>query len=239
MTLGAPITGDIDKTNVSYNVSLQYAMDDDHKFYFTHATGFKSGGFDLRGAGNPATFVFGEEESKNFEIGGKHTFLDGSLRFNWTIFHTEVDDLQVAAVDATSEGIEVDLLWATPVEGLTLSFVGAYTEAEYDRFVGSCYLSQVENGTGCFNVGISQGQRAGVQDLAGETLPIAPEWTFVLGGEYTMPAGSTMELSASAKYIYIGEQFMSIERDPSGFQNSTERVDASLVLSGNTSGDQH
>jgi outer membrane receptor protein involved in Fe transport len=247
LTPGGPITGDISKTNVSYNVSLQYALDDDHKFYFTHATGFKSGGFDLRGAGNPANFIFDEEESTSFEFGGKHTFLDDTLRFNWTLYHTEVDDLQVsandpvliqqvvAAADATSEGIELDVLWATPLEGLTLSFVGAYTDSEYDKFIGSCYLGQVQTGTGCFNVGVSAGQLSGVQDLKGERLPLAPEWSYVVGGEYTIPVGN-MELTASTKYIYQSSQFMSIERDPLGFQGSRERVDASLILSGNSSG---
>jgi iron complex outermembrane recepter protein len=248
LTPGAPITGAISETNVSYNVSLQYAFDDNHKFYFTHATGFKSGGFDLRGGGDPSTFIFGEEESKNFEFGGRHTLFDDTLRFNWTIYHTEVDDLQVSAndpvvitqivsaADVTSEGVELDLLWATPLEGLTLNFVGSYADAEYDRFIGSCYLGQVETGTGCFNVFVSQGQRTGVQDLKGKQLPVAPEWSFVIGGDYTVPVGN-MELTASAKYIYIDEQYMSIERDPLGFQKSRERVDASLVLSGNSSGD--
>ncbi len=242
MTPGAPITGNIDDTNVSYNVALQYSVDDDTKFYLSTATGFKSGGFDLRGAGNPASFIFPEEESTNFELGGRHLLADGSLRLNWTLYHTEVDDLQVsandpvliqqivAAADATSEGVEVDLLWATPVDGLTLNLVTAYTKAEYDRFIGSCYLSQVENGTGCTNVTIGAGQRVGLQDLAGEQLPVAPEWSSVFGIDYTTEVGNNMDLTFTAKYLYSGEQFMSIERDPSGFQDATNRIDASLIL---------
>ncbi len=248
MTPGAPITGEISDTNVSYNVSIQYALNDNNKFYFTTATGFKSGGFDLRGAGNPANFVFGKEDSTNYEVGGRHTFFDNSLRFNWTLYHTEVDNLQVsandpvliqqivAAADATSKGVELDVLWATPIPGLSLSFVGAYTDADYDEFLGSCYLGQVETGTGCFNVGVSAGQRSGVQDLKGKQLPLAPDYSFVVGGDYSIPVGGNMELTASAKYIYIDSEFTSIERDPLGYQDSTERVDASLVLSGNTSG---
>jgi outer membrane receptor protein involved in Fe transport len=250
MTPGAPITGAIDDTNFSYNVALQYAVNDNNNFYISTATGFKSGGFDLRGAGNPADFIFGEEESTNYEIGGRHTLLDGSLRFNWTIYHTEVDGLQVSAndpvliqqivasADATSEGIEVDLLWATPLEGLTLSLVGAYTDAEYDSFIGSCYLSQVENGTGCFNVGEPAGQRVGVQDLKGQQLPLAPEWSSVVGADYSTPVGNNMELTLSAKYLYTADQFMSIERDPLGFQTASDRIDASLVLAGSLAGNR-
>lgn len=34
----------------------------------------------------------------------------------------------------------------------------------------------------------------------------------------------------SAKYLYSGDQYMSIERDPPGFQGSAGRIDASAVL---------
>lgn len=242
MTPGAPITGRIDDTNVSYNVALRYAADENNQYYLSTATGFKSGGFDLRGAGNPASFIFGEEESINYELGGRHLLLDGSFRFNWTIYQTNVDGLQVSAndpvliqqvvasADATSSGVEVDLLWATPTDGLTLNFVAAYTDTEYDKFIGSCYLSQVETGTGCFNVGISAGQRSGVQNLGGQRLPVAPRFSSVLGADYTFPVGSDMELTMSAKYLRSSSQFMSIERDPLAFQGATNRIDASLVL---------
>jgi len=248
MTPGAPVTGEFDKTDLSHNASLVYRFSDDHTFYFTSASGYKSGGFDLRGGGNPEDFVFGEETTLNWEIGGKHLFMDGRLRFNWTLFRTEVEDLQVAAndpaiiqqivaaADATSDGVEFDILWAaTP--NLSLSVVGAYTDAEYDEFIGSCYLGQVENGTGCFNVGISAGQRSGVQDLEGEQLPFAPEWSFVVGADYSrpLPVGN-MTFGASAKYIYIDESFKSIERDPFGRQDATGRFDATVSLSGDLNG---
>ncbi len=242
MTLGAPVTGSIDDNNFSYNVALQYAADDANQFYVSAATGFKSGGFDLRGAGNPANFIFGEEESANFEIGGRHTLADGSVRLNWTLFHTEVDGLQVSAndpvliqqivasADATSEGLELDFLWATPVEGLTLNIVSAYTKATYDRFVGSCYLSQVENGTGCFNISVSQGQLSGVQDLRGEQLPVAPRFSSVFRADYNIPVANGKEFSLSAKVLYSDDQFLSIERDPLGVQDATTRFDVSAML---------
>lgn len=249
LTAGAPVTGEIDDTNFSYNIALQYSLNENNNFYISTATGFKSGGFDLRGAGNPESFIFDEEESTNFEIGGKHFLLDGSLRFNWAIFSTEVDGLQVsandpilfqqivAAADVSSEGFEADLLWSTPVDGLNLSFVAGYSDATYDRFSGSCYLSQVETGTGCVGNGIAAGQRTGVQDLSGKQLPVAPELSYVAGAEYRFDVAGGMELAATAKYIYIDDQYLSIERDPLGYQDSTTRLDASLVLSSSVSSD--
>jgi len=241
MTPGAPITGEIGESNFSYNASLSWAVNENSNLYLTYATGFKSGGFDLRGAGNPAKFIFGNEESTNIEFGGKHTLANGSVRFNWAIFHTEVDDLQAAANDpviisqivaqgdATSEGVELDFLWAVN-ENFRLSFVATYLNAEYDDFLGSCYLGQVETGTGCFNVTVAAGNRTGVQDLAGRQMVFAPDWAYVLGAEYSVPVGGNREVRLSAKWIHVGSHFTSIEMDPLGFQSSTDRLDVTLAL---------
>jgi hypothetical protein len=115
-----------------------------------------------------------------------------------------------------------------------LSFVGAYTDSTYDDFIGPCYLSQVENGTGCTNVTIGAGQRVGIQDLKGKTLPLAPEFSAVFGADYTFPVGANMDLRLSAKYLYADDQVMSVERDPLGFLSATDRIDASAVLSSNS-----
>lgn len=241
MTPGAPITGSISDSDFSYNVSLSYAVNDDSNLYLTYATGFKSGGFDLRGAGNPEKFVFENEESSNFEFGGKHTLAGGSVRFNWALFHTEVDRLQtsandpvliqqiVAPADVTSEGLEVDVQWAA-TDRLRLSFVGTYLNAEYDNFIGSCYLSQVETGTGCFNITVAAGNRTGVQDLAGEQLVFAPDYQSVLGGDYTLPIGGDKDLTFSAKWIHVGSHYTTIERDPLGIQDSSDRFDVTVAL---------
>ena len=243
LTPGAPITGSIGESKFSYNVSLQYAVNDTSNLYVTYATGFKSGGFDLRGAGDPSRFIFRPEESANFEIGGKHTLADGSVRFNWAVFHTEVDDLQsaandpavitqiVAQGDVTSEGVELDLLWAA-TDNLRFSFISTWLDAQYDSFLGSCYLSQPENGTGCMDIFISQGLRTGVQELAGKQMVFAPDWSHVLGVDWTVPVGGDKEFSFSAKWMNVGEHYTSIERDPLGLQSSTDRFDATVALSG-------
>ena len=38
------------------------------------------------------------------------------------------------------------------------------------------------------------------------------------------------ELSLSLKWIRVGEHYTSIERDPSGLQSSTDRIDATIAL---------
>ena len=119
---------------------------------------------------------------------------------------------------------------------LTLNFNGTYMDADYDRFIGSCYLSQVENGTGCMNVGISAGQRSGTQDLAGQQMVLAPDFSMVAGGDYVMSVFDNMELTTTFKWIYIDDHFTSIERDPLGKMDTSHRIDASIVLTGNLEG---
>jgi len=242
MTPGGAITGSIGDTEFSYNASVQVAVSDDTNLYLTVATGFKSGGFDLRGAGDPDKFIFESEESTMVEFGGKHTFADGTVRFNWALFHTTVDDLQAAANDpviiqqivaqgdATSEGAEIDLLWAVS-DNFRLSFVGTLLNAEYDDFLGSCYLSQVETGTGCTNVTVAAGNRTGVQQLAGMQMVFAPDWAHVAGAEWNIPLQSDWDLTFNAKWIRVGSHFTSIERDPLGFQSEIDRFDATISLS--------
>jgi outer membrane receptor protein involved in Fe transport len=239
---GAPITGAISESKFSYNLSLQWAVGDNSNLYFTHATGFKSGGFDLRGAGNIDAFVFSPEESANYEIGGKHTLANGSVRFNWAVFHTDVDDLQsaandpviiqqiVAQGDASSDGVELDVLWAV-TDNFRFSFIGTYLDATYDSFVGSCYAGQFETGTGCVFGGQQGPVAIGTQDLAGKQMVFAPDWSHVIGADWDMPVGGDKELSFGVKWINVGSHFTSIERDPLGFQDSTDRLDATIALS--------
>ena len=67
-------------------------------------------------------FEFDDETVDAFEIGGKHTLLDGGMTLNWAAFYTKYDDLQTSIFKgvgfqvknaASSEvyGIEVDALW--------------------------------------------------------------------------------------------------------------------------------
>lgn len=257
--VGTPITGSIDDTNFSYNSSLQWRATDNSMFYFTYATGFKSGGFDLRGAGNPANFIFDEEESTNIEFGGKHTLFDGSLRVNWNYYNTNVEGLQLSSNDpatitqtvvngeATAQGVEFDILWAAS-EAMNISFSGAYLDATYDDFLGACYTLPFQNAAQGCNVDLNNrvgpaptpanlarvalfGTYEEGQDLSGQPLAFAPEFQFVAGVDYTWTGiFSDMDLTAAFKVIYADEQSSMIDNNPAGFQEAYAKLDASLTL---------
>jgi iron complex outermembrane receptor protein len=240
---GSPITGEIDDSGTSYNATLAWNLSDTSMLYVTSSTGFKSGGFDLRGAGDPTKFIFGEEETTNFELGGRHTLANGRARLNWTLYQTDVDDLQVSsndpiliqqvvsAANASSKGLEGEFVWAA-TDAFNLSLAAAFIETEFDGFLSECYAGQ-SPAAGCnFDVG------GGVffQNQDGMDLPFAPEVQYVAGADYTFDVGTDGGLRLGAKYIYIDEHHVTLTRDPAAFQDSTSRVDASLTLYGNTDG---
>lgn len=244
--VGSPILGNIDETNFSYNVSLQWSPTDDSMYYASTSTGFKSGGFDLRGAGDPANFIFDEEESTNYEIGGRHTLAGNTLRLNWTLYNTNIDGLQLSSNDpatitqtvvngeATATGLEWDLVWAAS-DNLNLRLAGAYLDATYDNFLAACYtLPRQTAALGC-NVdldGTPGEDPEEAQNLAGQTLAFAPEWQAVAGADYTWNLASGRDLRASLTLIYSDEQSTMIDNNPAGFQDAYTKIDASLTLLG-------
>lgn len=158
---------EIDITETSPLVTLAYQIHDDLMTYVTYSEGFKSGGFSQRVfppivvpfTAPPGTAdidlipTFEPEFVEVWELGVKYTGLDGRLRLNGAVFHTEYDDLQIQvftsvapvtknAASAEIDGAEVELK-ALIGEGwfgeLSLGYVNArYTEIdEATTFVAS------------------------------------------------------------------------------------------------------
>ena len=82
-----------------------------------------------------------QKKLRGIELGVKANLLDGNMRLNATVFSYEYVDLQVQLFDSKiiqfstfnaggveTEGFEVDVLWNTDVEGLTLRGAFAYTD---------------------------------------------------------------------------------------------------------------
>ena len=112
----------------SPNAVLTWKPSDDQMVYFSYAEGFKGGGYQLWPVGGGALTAeqieFEAESALSLELGGKHTLLDRYLQLNWSLFQTEIEDLQVSAFDpqltaqnivnaaeVTSRGLEADITW--------------------------------------------------------------------------------------------------------------------------------
>lgn len=240
-----PLTDDINDSAVSWNISLRWSYSDNSMLYISGATGFKSAGFNIRSnVSDPVSqenFVFAEEESINFEFGGKHELLDGSLRVNWTLFATEIDGIQLSSSDpvslsqavingdATATGLEFDSLWAA-TDAWTLGLSGAFTETEYEEFLGDCW--QVPDQTeeqGC-DVDVNGDGIGDFQNQKGEAPPFAPDFTLVLTSEYVWQLGSASELSFHVKVYTVDDQTLNVRGHPISEENSYTKWDASLSL---------
>ena len=147
--------------DITWNVTGQWQASADTMFFVTAATGFKAGAFQLTGVPDDlavaaATFSIEPETSINYEFGGRHEFElgRGDVRFNWTLYRTEVENQQISSLDplsvsqlitnadeARSQGVEINS--SISVDNMRVGIDFAYTDAEYTDFAtGTCYSGQ-------------------------------------------------------------------------------------------------
>ena len=143
------------------SIVIEKTISDDHMFYTSFSKGYKSGGFNAADDQNPSFslvggtavpnptepgigFEYDDETAVSYEIGGKHTFAEGSVQFNWAAAHAEYNDQQVStfvglgfvvgnAASSTVDTIEMDLLWQA-TNDLRIGLNVAYLDANFDKF---------------------------------------------------------------------------------------------------------
>ena len=106
-----------------------------------------------------AGWSYDDETATSFEIGGKHTLLDGAMTFNWALFTSEYKDQQVStfvglgfvvanAASSDVDGFEMDVNWQA-TDNLRLGGSFAYLDASYGSFPGAgCTAIQASAVTG-------------------------------------------------------------------------------------------
>jgi len=164
---------------------LAYRFSPELMTYASYARGYKAGGFNLDRiattnqtvAGQPTTPVldtsFAPETVDSYEIGAKSTLLNRKLLLNATLFYQKYNDFQLNAFNGlvfsvasvpkvVSKGVDLDFLWFTPIDGLTLNGGVTYAETYYPKsnplFLGG--------------------------NLPGARLSLAPMWSGSLGVTY-------------------------------------------------------
>jgi outer membrane receptor protein involved in Fe transport len=200
--------------------SVAYTPTDDLLFFVTYSEGFRPGGFNR--TDNPVTpKTYVSDEVTNLELGWKTTLLDGTLRFNGSVYSIDWDGLQVGitdfaisvitfttnAADAEIEGFEGDLTWL-PTDNLILGAAWSFNSTEMVRVP------------------------AGVSDIAppGSDLALAPELQFNLSGRYQWEV-SDKDAHAQLVYAYTDEQFSSIVVANRFLQDSYDTLDGALGIS--------
>jgi iron complex outermembrane recepter protein len=237
------------ESNWSPEASLTYKLTSDVNIYAAYKTGFKSGGIDSAvlpsvpfvanaARGNFDTIRFKSETSKGFELGLKSQLADRQLTFNAALYRYQFSDLQLIqfnpiqinfvtlnASQVTTKGVDIDVSWRTPVEGLTLTTAINYLDAKFTKD----FCPTVQNSATSLNDSGNCALGTANQNLRGRASRVAPEWTGNFGGVFAIPLGAVkLTLNGNARFsssYFVGD---AARNDPR--QSSYMTYDAGVSL---------
>jgi iron complex outermembrane receptor protein len=206
-------------------VNLNYALTPYSQAYFSLATGFKSGGYNL-------DFItvdeldsgieFNEETVVSYELGYKGLLLNNRLSVNGSLFKSVYDNFQVNqfidlgdgrtaisitnAAEVTTQGSELELNYQFNDDFILNAFIGGLS-ATFDKFPGG--------GTGG-------------SDASGNKLPNAPRFNASFGVHYYQlwPLMAST-LNYKVDYYYTASEYFNVNND-----NYYEFSDGSKVAYG-------
>jgi len=212
----APVVSDKFKfSETTPKVMLTWRPQDSMMFYVSYSEGIKSGGFNMPHASTTLPAKVDNETIEAWELGWKVEF--DRIRFNGSIFHYNLEDLQIQITDlsggitsvqnageADVTGIEFDVTYAA-TDNLVISAGAGYQKAEfgdipdgqYNPLCAVTYVGGVQSDPTCASLivpGFPQG--LGVANsstnLKGNSLPLSPELTGYVRANYFVPLGNDM-----------------------------------------------
>lgn len=196
-------------------LKLQHDWNEDLMTYISYDRAFRAGSGNVSSGIFPAQFIlFDEETSHSFEGGLKTRFLEGAGELSASVYYQIYDDFHfqadnvpvcetvgelacaeitdfsavVPAEEVVSMGVELEsrLLLG---ENLTLFAALSYNRTEFESYANApCDAGAVPNSPLGF----------ATCDLSGNEIGVAPDWTAVFSGEYTLPSDT---LAGSEWYL--------------------------------------
>jgi outer membrane receptor protein involved in Fe transport len=222
------------------SVKLQYMANDDTMFYGSLSSGFKGGGFDGRILViEENQFEYDNEQALSVEIGGKTTIADGTAEINAAIFYTEIDDLQVSTFDGytgfvvgnaakmRTQGVETDARWLA-AQWLTVMGSVAYLDARFTDFEDAGCTNEQFNAYEAAH----PGDRAKCsQDMSGERVFLAPEWTSSLAFITVNEISDTLLLNGGLDFNFRDNYFLDADNDEHLVQHAFTLINARIGIS--------
>ena len=182
--------------------------------------------------------VFDPEQNRGGEFGVKASLLDGALFANFELYYYRFRDLQVDffnsqqfafvtenAGGSETYGAELQLDWATPVEGLALSGSVGYLESKFTDFESFCFVGQTP-AQGC-TLQPGQTETDLRQNLAGNTRPGAPRWSGFVAANYERPLGNNLLFGITTNLQFRGETVLNANQPDATF-SSYVTLDANI-----------
>jgi iron complex outermembrane receptor protein len=197
---------------VSWDVSLMYALNDDWNVYGRVANGFRAPSIQGRNIAffdaNPFS-IADSETILSTEIGFK-SVLGERIRLNGSVYYYTIDDMQLSAIggEANSnvlvnadQGIGMGVDLDTEIlltDNFVVTFGGSYNDTEIDD-------SSLRTAT-CFQCTVLDPIDAdGFALLDGNPFPQAPEHMINVTARYSMPVNGDDELYVFADYVNQGD----------------------------------
>jgi len=159
-------------------------------------------GFSIDNSQFPEVIIsdkFDKETSDSFELGIRSTVLDGKLRLEAAVYHTEVDDMQffeffvgsfgllrvVSNIDeVTIDGFEASAAWQA-TDWLSLYVGGNWIDSEIDK-------------------------NSSRPDTVGNDSPYTAEYTANVGGRVVFPFGNGVDFFASVDWNFVGDTWFHV-----------------------------
>jgi outer membrane receptor protein involved in Fe transport len=193
-----------DDGELSGTIKAAYRLNPSILTYASYARGYKSFGYNLdrvqTGITPNASLFFPSEVVDSYELGVKMTLADRTLLLNATYFDQTFENFQLntflgtafvveSIPELTSRGVDADMVWFTPVEGLSFQGGVTYTDAQYGVFTAADLSSP--------------GNFAQLSLLPGARASFAPEWSATGSVNFDRNIGNGLRagFSLSAKYM--------------------------------------
>jgi len=223
---------------LSGTIKASYRPNDMFLFYGSYARGYKSFGYNQDRVQVPTTAIplpinpapslfFPSETVDSFELGVKSTLADRTLLLNVTYFDQTFEDFQLntflgtafvveSIPELTSRGIDADMLWFTPIDGLSLQGGLTYTDAEYGEFTAADLFNP--------------SNFAGLSLLPGARPSFAPEWSASASLNYDRDIGNNLRFGFSLAGKYMSEYNTGSDLLPFKMQDAFTTVNGRISI---------
>lgn len=198
------VSESFDDGELSGTIKAAFRLNPSILTYVSYARGYKSFGYNLdrvqTGVTPNASLFFPSEVVDSYEAGVKMTLLDRTLLLNATYFDQTFENFQLntflgtafvveSIPELTSRGVDADMVWFTPIEGLSFQGGVTYTDAQYGVFTAADLSSP--------------GNFPQLSLLPGARASFAPEWSATGSINYDRNIGNGMRMgfSLAAKYM--------------------------------------
>ena len=198
------VSESFDDGELSGTVKAAFRLNPSILTYVSYARGYKSFGYNLdrvqNGITPNASLLFPSEVVDSYEAGVKMTLADRTLLLNATYFDQTFEDFQLntflgtafvveSIPELTSRGVDADMVWFTPVEGLSFQGGVTYTDAQYGVFTAADLSNP--------------GNFSGLSLLPGARASFAPEWSATGSINFDRNVGNGLRagFSVAAKYM--------------------------------------